>query len=219
MTAPVKKNHAIGLMGGTFDPIHLGHLRLAWEAHSLLGLTTTEIIPCHLPPHRDTPASGAHHRLEMTRLACKNTPAFHVNDWEIDKHSASYSIETIQHLREQASPETPLVFILGMDAYRLFCRWHRWQEILNLCHLWVAHRPGSPPPKTHSKEYQLLQINRAEQPHDLLAKPSGLIHVHDTTALDISATQLRDDIKQGIEPRFLLPETVWQYIKHHQLYG
>ena len=214
-----QKNQAIGLMGGTFDPIHLGHMRLAWEATTLLGLTQMEIMPCHLPPHRDTPSSDAAHRIEMARLACSETPSFHVNDWEIGKHSASYTVETLQYLRDQTSNDTPLIFVMGMDAFRLFCRWHRWQDILNLCHLWVAHRPGSKPPKTDSEEYALLQHHRAEHPHDLLTSPTGRIHVHDTTALDISATQLREDIQQGFEPRFLLPDSVWNYIKLHQLYG
>ena len=214
-----QKNQAIGLMGGTFDPIHLGHMRLAWEATTLLGLTQMEIMPCHLPPHRDTPSSDAAHRIEMTRLACSETPRFHVNDWEIEKHSASYTVETLQYLRDQTSNDTPLIFVMGMDAFRLFCRWHRWQDILNLCHLWVAHRPGSKPPKTDSEEYALLQQHRAEHHRDLLASPTGSIHVHDTTALDISATQLREDIQQGFEPRFLLPDSVWNYIKLHQLYG
>jgi len=219
VTQQAVKKPAIGLMGGTFDPIHLGHLRLAWEAHSLLGLSQTEIMPCHLPPHRDTPSSNAQHRLEMARLACADTTSFHVNDWEIEKQTNSYSIETLSHLREHISPDSPLVFIMGMDAFRMFCRWHRWQDILNLCHLWVSHRPGSSPPEEHSDEFQLLQQHRAAQPKDLLASPAGKIHVHNTTALDISATQLRDNIDQGFEPRFLLPEPVWQYIKQQQLYG
>ncbi|OUR88589.1 nicotinate (nicotinamide) nucleotide adenylyltransferase [Gammaproteobacteria bacterium 42_54_T18] len=218
-TNQLQKNQAIGLMGGTFDPIHLGHLRLAWEASALLGLTQMEIMPCHLPPHRDTPSSDAAHRIKMARLACAETSNFHVNDWEIEKHSESYTVETLQYLRDQTSSETPLIFVMGMDAFRLFCRWHRWQDILNLCHLWVAHRPGSQPPETHSDEYALLEKNRAEHPHDLLSSAAGSIHVHNTTALDISATQLREDIQQGFEPRFLLPDTVWHYIKLHQLYG
>ena len=176
-------------------------------------------MPCHLPPHRDTPSSGANHRFEMATLACKETPTFHVNHWEIEKSSPSYSVETLQHLRDQTSATTPLIFIMGMDAFRLFSRWHRWQDILNLCHLWVAHRPGSAPPESHSKESQLLNEYRAERPKDLLSCSSGLIHVHNSTALDISATQLRDDLQDGIEPRFLIPEPVWQYIKQHSLYG
>lgn len=218
-TNQTKKAQAIGLMGGTFDPIHLGHMRLAWEASTLLGLTQMEIMPCHLPPHRDTPSSDAAHRIEMARLACAETPSFHVNDWEVKKHTASYTVETLQYLRDKTSNDTPLIFVMGMDAFRLFCRWHHWQDILSLCHLWVAHRPGSKPPEALSDEYALLQKCRAEQPHDLLGSAAGSIHVHNTTALDISATQLREDIQQGFEPRFLLPDSVWRYIKLHQLYG
>jgi len=218
VTSAINQSNAIGIMGGTFDPIHLGHLRLAWEAQSLLNFSCLEIMPCHLPPHRDTPASHADHRFEMAKLACADTPAFHVNDWEMKKPSASYTVETLEHLRSEHAADTPIVFIMGMDAFHNFCQWHRWQDILSLCHLWVAHRPGCALPNSDSKESGILRNAQTTDARALLSDSNGKVHIHNTTALDISATQLRHDMKLGIEPRFLIPDIVWKHINYHQLY-
>jgi len=210
---------AVGLLGGTFDPIHLGHLRLGWEALTQLKLDQLRLMPCHIPPHRDDPAGQADHRLAMAKLACESVPGFVVDDWEILRDSPSYSVETLKHVRQQIGAQTPLIFIMGMDAYRHFTHWHQWQEILTIAHLWVAHRPGSPPPEEHSQEAELLTQHCAPTVNELLQHPAGRIHIYSSTALDISATVLRSDINNGIEPRFLLPDAVWQYIQDHKLYG
>lgn len=214
----ISANNATGVLGGTFDPIHTGHLRLAWEAKSRLGLDFVRLVPCHLPPHRESPDSSAKHRLTMAELACIGVPGFEVDNWEILRNEPSYSVNTLLHIRDQIGENAPLVFIMGMDAFNQFCSWEEWQTILQLAHLWVAHRPGSKMPEDDTTEHQLLQ-QLARTPDDLLATPAGHICVHETTALDISATKLRQQISEGITPRFLLPDAVWAYIQQNKLYG
>lgn len=211
-------SNATGVLGGTFDPIHTGHLRLAWEAKSRLSLDFVRLIPCHMPTHRESPDSNAKHRLTMAELACIGVPGFEVDNWEITRNEPSYSISTLIHIRDQIGPEAPLVFIMGMDAFNQFCSWHEWQHILELAHLWVAHRPGNTLPENDTTEFELLQ--QLQTPADTLKQlPGGRIYVHETTALDISATKLRQQIAEGITPRFLLPDAVWAYIQQNKLYG
>lgn len=209
--------NAIGVLGGTFDPIHNGHLRLAWEAYTHLGLQEVRLIPCHVPPHRDTPSSSAQHRLAMTMLACEGVPGFRVDDWEIRRDAPSYSVETLQHLRESLGGDTRIVFLMGMDAFRSFSTWHQWPRILELAHLWVAQRPGTEAPTADSQEGRLLQQRKCAHPA-LLDTLAGQICIFDSTALDIAATDLRNQMAQGISPRFLLPDSVRDYIEHHELY-
>ncbi|MDX1693154.1 MAG: nicotinate-nucleotide adenylyltransferase [Ketobacteraceae bacterium] len=218
-SAPEPDTRGVGILGGTFDPIHIGHLRLGWEARVQLDLEQIRFIPCHIPPHRDRPSSHSQDRLAMARLACEPVPGFRVDDWEINRNEPSYSVETLTHIRRQTGPDTPIVFIMGMDAFCQFSHWHEWQQVLNLAHLWVAHRPGSSVPGNDSDEFELLQALHVETPTDLLKEPAGSIHVYNTTALDISATQLRRDIERGLDPRFLVPDCVWQYIHAHKLYN
>lgn len=210
--------NAIGVLGGTFDPIHNGHLRLAWEAYTHLGLSNVRLIPCHVPPHRATPSGSAQHRLAMTSLACEGVPGFAVDNWEIRRDSPSYSVETLTHLREQVGPDTRIVFLMGMDAFRGFSTWHQWARILELAHLWVAQRPGTDSPPADSQEGRLL-LQRKVAHTELLDTVAGRICVYDSTALDIAATTLRDQMAQGISPRFLLPDSVRDYIEQHRLYS
>ncbi|MCG8671343.1 MAG: nicotinate-nucleotide adenylyltransferase [Pseudomonadales bacterium] len=209
----------VGVLGGTFDPIHNGHLRLGWEAKLQLNLDQIRFIPCHIPPHRDTPHGESGHRLAMTRLACEPVPGFVVDDWEINRAAPSYTVDTLSHLRKQVGEKLPIVFLMGMDAFCQFSHWHEWENILNLAHLWVAHRPGSNTPSKDSDEFELLQALHVESPNLLMDEPAGLLHVYNTTALDISSTQLRDDIERGQDPRFLLPDSVWRYIGENNLYN
>ena len=207
----------IGILGGTFDPIHNGHLRLGWEALCRLELAEVRLFPCHVPPHRATPATAPEHRLAMARLACAGVPGLTVDDWEIRRDHPSYSVDTLAHLRQQLGPDTRIVFLMGMDAFRQFSTWHQWAHILELAHLWIAHRPGSQLPPPDSQEGRLLQ-QRCVPASALLDTVAGNLCVYDSTALDISATQLRSQIAQGISPRFLLPDAVWDYIEQHELY-
>lgn len=208
----------IGVLGGTFDPIHYGHLRLAWEAYQQLHLDHVRFIPCHMPPHRGDPASKPTHRLAMVEIACASTPEFIVDERELRKDSASYSVETLCELRQEIGPDRPLIFIMGMDAFCGFCNWYRWQDILNLCHVWIGHRPGSSIPDIQQPAGELLHERQANATA-LSHSAHGKIHVQSTVALDISATYLRQQLQHGFSPRFLLPEGVNDYIQHHGLYA
>ncbi len=215
-------HQAIGLLGGTFDPIHYGHLRLAEEMGEFLGLTEVRIMPAGLPPHRGQPRAAAHHRLEMARRAVAGNPRFVLDEREIHKATPSYSVETLAALRRESPTATPLILFMGADAFIGLTTWHRWQELLDLAHLAVAHRPGFssavwedalPEPLR-----RLLATRRCEQAGDLSARPAGLIHLHAITQLDISASQIRERALRGRSLRYLLPDSVIDYINENRLY-
>jgi len=213
---------AIGLLGGTFDPIHYGHLRLAEEMGELLGLDEVRIVPAGHPPHRGRPRVDAMHRLAMARLAVAGNPRFVLDEREVHKVTPSYSVETLTALRGELPAGTPLILFMGADAFMGLTTWHRWQELPELAHLAVAHRPGFtsavwedalPEPLR-----RLLAIRRCEQPGELVERPAGLIHLHAITQLDISASQIRERALRGRSLRYLLPDSVIDYIQENHLY-
>ena len=134
----------LGVFGGTFDPIHYGHLRLAETAREALGLTRVRLIPAGQPPHRATPGAAGAHRLAMARLAAASNPAFEVDPAEVEAAQASYTILSLERLRAELGPRRPLVLLLGVDAFLGLPGWHRWTALLDLAHIAVAHRPGFP---------------------------------------------------------------------------
>jgi len=212
----------VGLLGGTFDPIHYGHLRLAEEMGELLGLEEVRILPAGRPPHRGQPRVAAQHRLAMARLAVAGNPRFVLDEREIHKASPSYSVETLTALRGELPAGTPLILFMGADAFMGLTTWHRWQDLLDLAHLAVAHRPGftsavwedaMPEPLR-----RLLATRRCEQAAELSEKPAGLIHLHTITQLDISASQIRERALRGRSLRYLLPDSVIDYIQENHLY-
>jgi len=155
----------LGVFGGTFDPIHLGHLRLAEEARERLGLESVAFIPAGQPPHRDAPRSTAADRLAMVRLATASNPSFSVDDSEVFAAAMSYTVPTLERLRASVGPKRPLVVILGADAFQGLPTWHRWREIVQLAHIAVGNRPG------HPLEHELRQTASAEL--DALCKSQG----------------------------------------------
>lgn len=211
---------AIGVFGGTFDPPHLAHLRLAEEAREALGLTTVRWIPAGQPPHRSTPRSGAEHRLAMVRAAVSGHAAFEVDDAEVRSAAPSYTVPTLERLRAEIGPQRPLVLILGADAFAGLPTWHRWEALFSLAHLGIATRPG------HSLlgaglEGALagtLQQRRTERPQDLHDAPAGRILCFNMTPLDISASAIRALLQRGASARYLLPDRVLEYIRTHGLY-
>ena len=206
------------MFGGTFDPVHHGHLRLAWEALQDLRLDHVRLIPCHVTPHRSQPLTPAADRLAMATLACRDIPQLQVDPRELQRQTPSWTVDTLTGLRHDVGPTTPLVFIMGMDAFRQFSGWHRYQDILALAHLWVARRPGSLAPAVDTPEDRLLKDCATSDVHDLRHHPAGRIMVRDTVALDISATFIREQYAQGLVPRFLLPDEVNDYIVEKGLY-
>jgi nicotinate-nucleotide adenylyltransferase len=215
-TAPV------GILGGTFDPIHYGHLRLAEELGETLRLEEVLIVPSGTPPHRGAPAVAAAHRLAMARLAAAGNARLKVDDRELRRAGPGYTFDTLAELRAEIGAARPLVLLIGADAFLEFATWHRWHEIFGLAHVAVAHRPGSPVerwpahmPQPLAREYSARLL---QQPLATHLSPAGGIVVVPFTALDIAATAIRDMLRAGSSPRYLLPAVVFDYIREKQLY-
>lgn len=205
-------------MGGTFDPIHHGHLRTALELRQWINISQLHLMPTKIPAHREIPECKPEQRLEMLELAVENEAGLVIDARELYADTTSYSLFTLQALRAELGEDCPLCMVVGMDSYQTLEQWYNWQQFPELCHLIVVARPGYIPPKQ-----QLLagftQVDQAKSITKLLEQPAGKIIFHKLTRLDIAATQIRQMIKNGESARYLLPERVWQYIQDNQLYG
>ncbi|WP_108652125.1 nicotinate-nucleotide adenylyltransferase [Dongshaea marina] len=207
---------AIGLIGGTFDPIHIGHLCPAIETREQLGLQKILFIPNSIPPHRDTPHSCAEHRLKMARLAIRDVEGFEVDDRELKRLKPSYTIDTLQSLRAEY-PDTPLCFLMGMDSLLSLASWHRWEELTDYAHLVICHRPGWNP-EFGEPIASWLKAHQDQTLGALQTRLCGLVQFVENRTFDISATELRQRIREGKECRYLLPDAVLDYIRQQGLY-
>lgn len=212
----------IALLGGTFDPIHFGHLRLAEEMAEALGIDQVRFIPAGRPPHRGQPRAGAVHRLEMVRRAIAGNPRFVLDDREFRRAAPSYSVDTLADLRGELPAATPLVLFMGADAFMGLTTWHEWRRLFDLAHVAVAHRPGF---STAAWEdalpdplRRILATRRGEFPAEVIERPAGRVFLHSITQLDISASQIRDRALRGKSLRYLLPDAVNHYIEENRLY-
>jgi nicotinate-nucleotide adenylyltransferase len=216
-------NAPIGVLGGTFDPIHYGHLRLAEELGEQLRLEEVRLVPSGTPPHRSAPAVAAEHRVAMTRLAAAGNARFRVDEREVHRAGPGYTVDTLKELRAEAGDARPLALLLGADAFLELATWHRWREIFLLAHVAVAHRPGFPVGEWTARMPQPLAheyaARRMQQPLAVHLSAAGGIVVVPFTALDISATAIRDMMRAGASPRYLLPGAVLDYIRSHHLYS
>jgi len=213
----------IGILGGTFDPIHYGHLRLAEELAGTLKLDEVRFVPSGTPPHRAAPGVSAEYRLAMVQLATAGNDRFKVDGREVRRAGPGYTFDTLAELRAEAGGTRPLALLLGADAFLEFATWHRWHEIFSLAHIAVAHRPGYPVERWAERMPQPLAREYAarlmQQPFATHLSPAGGVVVVPFTALDISATAVRDMLRAGASPRYLLPDTVLDYIQTHRLYS
>ena len=211
---------ALGVMGGTFDPIHYGHLRLAEEARQSLGLGRVRIIPAGTPRHREEPHSSAEHRLAMTRLALAGLPDFELDASEVRSGEPSYTVPTLERLRAEFGGDRPLVLLMGVDAFLGLASWHRWSDLFGLAHIAVATRPGYVLGREQMGEALGAEFAaRFCDAHESLTEtPAGRIFTFAMTPLAISATAIREILLQGGSPQFLLPDAVLGYIRKHHLY-
>lgn len=207
----------VGIFGGTFDPIHYGHLRTAFEMLQALRFAEVRFFPSGDPPHRGTTYADAELRLEMVAAATGREPRFVVDDRELRREGPSYTVDTLSSIREE-QPEAALGLILGMDAFLGLCSWHRWDEILKLAHIVVAHRPGWRAPDIGPLG-DLLAEHGTHRIEDLHEQTAGLIHIHAVTQLEISSTEIRDLVSAGRDPRFLMPDVVRDVIMNSSCYG
>jgi nicotinate-nucleotide adenylyltransferase len=215
-----KLSEPLGLFGGTFDPVHFGHLRLAEEAISYLALGGVRWIPAGQPPHRGTPQVTAQQRLEMVLRATGNNARFSVDACEVEAATPSYTVNTLERLRHELGPAQSLVLLVGADAFAGLASWHRWRDIFSLAHIAVSHRPGFPVEASGLPHELATEFNDRRLPEvgGLKRAPAGGIATFAMTQLAISATQIRELLANGLSARYLLPDTVLDYIDLHQLY-
>ncbi len=215
-----KLSEPLGLFGGTFDPVHYGHLRLAEEAIAHLALGGVRWIPAGQPPHRGTPQVTAGQRLAMVRCATAGNPRFSVDAGEVEAAAPSYTVHTLERLRAELGAQQQLVLLVGADAFAGLATWHRWRDIFGLAHVAVSHRPGFPV-ETASLPHELateFNDRRVADVGALRASPAGGIATFAMTQLAISATQIRKLLANGLSARYLLPDDVLDYIQLHSLY-
>lgn len=211
----------LGILGGTFDPVHHGHLRLAEEAADACGLERVLLIPAALPNLRDAPSTPALHRLEMAKLAARGNARLAVDDRELKREGMSYTVDTLLALRSELGAALPVCLILGADAFLRLPRWSRWRQLFDLCHVAVATRPGYDLDASIAAVPELGDEWRVRgaRPDELARRPAGAIARVDIPLLEISATDLRARMSQGASVRYLLPDAVLDYIAAHRLYG
>lgn len=210
----------IGLFGGTFDPVHYGHLRLAEESIAHLGLAGVRWIPAGQPPHRGTPQVTAAQRLEMVLRSTGNNAQFSIDPSEVEAAVPSYTVHTLERLRRELGDQQSLVLLVGADAFAGLSSWHRWRDIFALAHVAVSHRPGFPV-EASSLPDELAAEFHARYRSDvsgLKRAPAGEIVTFAMTQLAISATQIRKLLANDLSARYLLPDAVLDYIHLHQLY-
>lgn len=212
------KQHLQALFGGTFDPIHYGHLRPVQALAKQVGLEKVILLPNHVPPHRPQPEATASQRLEMVKLATQDNPLFAIDTRELEKNSPSYTIETLTELRREMGPEKPLAFIIGQDSLLSIHSWHGWEQILNNCHLLVCARPGYATQFSDPKMQNWLLEHQTTDATILNQVANGYIFIGDTPLMNISATDIRKKLSSGDTCRDLIPEAVLQYIHQQHLY-
>jgi nicotinate-nucleotide adenylyltransferase len=196
----------IGLFGGTFDPIHYGHLRTAFELWQLLGLEQVRFLPTGNPPHRESSLAPAELRLQMVRAAIAGQSSFVADDREMRRSGMSYTVDTLLDLRREY-PDRSLCLLLGMDAFLGVPHWHRWREIFDLAHVVVAHRPGWKAPITGPLGEVMVDRGTGSI-RELHLRSAGRIFVHAVTQLEISSTDLRALILGQRDLRYLVPDAV-----------
>lgn len=214
-TQPAADKPVIGIFGGTFDPIHQGHVQCALQVHQQCPLEHIRLMPCHLPPHRATPGVSAQQRADMVQLAIANHPQLQLETLELHQHRPSYTAISLQQLQQQY-PKHKLAFIMGMDAFNNFTHWHRWQDILHCADVIVCQRPQYT--KISDASLALLASHQITKASQLQQSQSGQILILDNPLHPISATELRQQlVSQRTRPAGL-QQSVWNYIQQHQLY-
>ena len=204
----------IGIIGGTFDPIHLGHLRPALEITEKLELDEMRFIPSAKPPHRWQPEASAEDRLAMVRLAVEGTDKFIVDDREYHREGASYTVDTLATIRAEIGETTPLCMLIGVDAFDSFTQWHDWQKILELTHLVISPRPGY----SLDLSADWIKDRLVKSAENLRKYTTGKLFISDVVQFDISATYIREQALKKRSLHYLTPKSVCDHIEAHGLY-
>ena len=204
---------SIGIYGGTFDPVHYGHLRTALEVKEVFGLNEIRLIPCSQPAHRGDPVLTAEMRLKMLKLAVQNQTGLVVDRRELDREGFSYMVDTLKSFREE-NPVCSLLLFIGTDAFQGLTSWYKWQSLFEYAHVIVITRPGY----EQNISSDILATKLVDNINEIKTKKSGHLFFQKVTQLDISATAIRKIIGSGLNPTFLLPDNVIDYIKQNKLY-
>lgn len=207
----------LGLFGGTFDPIHFGHLRTVREVYEHLGLQQVRFIPAFMPPHRQQPVASAQQRLDMVRLALEHEPGFVVDDCEYRRNKPSYTVDTLNQLHKEL-PDSSLCLIIGADSLLTLPTWHQWRQLFELCHVIVMVRPGYD--ITEAVDVLPWLASRFCSDNSMLhEKNSGYVFIHAVTEQAVSATGIRKAMAAGESIDDMVPAAVADYIRKEQLYS
>jgi nicotinate-nucleotide adenylyltransferase len=205
------------IFGGTFDPVHFGHLRAATEAVEALGLQELTMLPAGNPPHRGATFASAADRLAMLKLAVSNAPRLRVDDREVRREGYSYMVDTLSEFRAEIGPDQPLALLLGQDAVNGLDSWHEWQRLFELAHIIIMRRPESR--EVYSGElFERIQPGLTSDLSELAQHAFGCVMSLEVTQLDISSTDIRNRLEQKKSCRYLLPDPVIDYINRSALY-
>ena len=206
---------ALGVLGGAFDPVHIGHLRGAIAVREHLGLERVDLLPAAQSPLKDTATVTAADRLAMLEAAVRGVPGLGVDARELAREGPSYTVDTLIELRREVGQALPLIWIVGTDILPALPRWSRWQQLLELAHLVILERPGSYSPPLAVTQW--LDQHRIDQ-NALLMSAAGGVMTLDQPVLDIASSDIRTLLAAGRDPRFLLPDVVMEYISRHKLF-
>jgi len=206
----------ICLLGGTFDPVHIGHLRCALDLCAELKLAQVHLLPAQIPPLRELPQASAQQRLDMLRLAIADEKCLTVDARELARQGLSYSVDTLAEIRTEIGDQ-PLLFCVGADAFAKLQQWHHWESLFDLAHLVVMGRPTSHQP-LHPKVAEQLRLRQVTNPADLATHPQGKIYQTQFVGLGVSASEIRAKIARKESARYLVPDLVIAYMQSHHLY-
>lgn len=210
-------NGPVAVFGGTFDPVHFGHLRVAWEVAERLDCEV-RLMPSGRPPHRGQPGAPPAQRAAMLELALAGQDRLRMDRRELERAGASYSVDTLAALREELGPQRPLVFVLGADAFRALPSWHRWRELTGLAHLLAMTRPRQRLDRLDPDLHAAMAGRWTGRTELLQREPAGRVMVLRVTPLAVSSSQIRAALAAGRSPRYLLPQAVLDHIKAEGLY-
>lgn len=212
-----RRRPAVGILGGTFDPVHFGHLRAAVEARDKLMIDDLRLIPTGRPAHRSQPVASAEQRLEMVRLAIAGCSGLRVDDREVRRPGVSWMVDTLTEIRGEVG-RAPLLLLIGQDAANALDGWHQWRRLFELAHIVVMRRP-----EAHfdcrGELREQIESRRTADLRALSRAEAGCVLSLEVTQLDVSSTFIRNLLAQGRSPRFLLPESVLDHVRAQGLYG
>lgn len=202
----VNAERPLAIFGGTFDPVHVGHLRAAWEAAGLLD-AEVRLVPARVPPHRPQPVASAEQRAAMLRAVLAGQDRLALDLRELDREGPSFTFDTLTGLREEVGGSRSLVLLIGADAFADLSSWHRWRELFELAHMCVLTRPGQIPAMNDALAAEVA-ARRVGDAGSLRAAAAGCVLDLVVTSLGISATRIRDELANGGDPRWLVPQAL-----------